>query len=238
MPFGIEPATGPAEPCPYLPDRVAVLRGFRCDALSGAAYQQLMDAGFRRSGRLFYQPVCPGCRACRPLRVAVASFRPGKSLRRVLGRNPDLRATWGPPELTPEKAALYARYLATRHDGAMTGEPDELEDFLYRSPTRTIEACYRDAAGRLLAVGICDLTPVALSSVYFFFDPSEPRRGLGTLGVITEIAAARRLGLAFYYPGFWVARSPRMAYKARFRPSEVLGTDGVWRPLGDEDPGG
>ena len=68
------------------------------------------------------------------------------------------------------------------------------EAFLYDSPTGTIEFEYRLPAGRLIAVGICDLTPRSLSSVYFFFDPDESRRrGLGTYGALHEIAFAREV---------------------------------------------
>lgn len=204
--------------------------------MPASAYQLLMDAGFRRSGRIFYQPVCPGCRECRAVRVPVARFCPGKSLRRVERRNLDLDFRIGEPELTQEKARLYARYLAARHDGTMSGSPEELGEFLYRSPTESVEFCYRDPSGRLLAVGLCDVTPLALSSVYFYFAPEEARRSLGTFGSLAEILTARSWGLAFYYPGFWVADSPKMAYKSRLRPFEVLGTDGQWREGDGADP--
>ena len=41
---------------------------------------------------------------------------------------------------------------------------------------------------------------------------------------------ARAQGLPHVYLGYWVADSPKMAYKARFRPSEVLSM-GAWREL-------
>jgi arginine-tRNA-protein transferase len=34
--------------------------------------------------------------------------------------------------------------------------------------------------------------------------------------------------------GYWVPESRKMAYKARFRPSEIL-TGGTWRMLTDAD---
>ena len=76
---------------------------------------------------------------------------------------------------------------------------------------------------------ICDVCPESLSSVYFYFDPAEARRGLGTFGAVYEIEFARARGIGHYYLGYWVAGCQAMDYKANFRPCEILHPDGVWR---------
>ncbi len=63
-------------PCSYLPDRVTTLRAFASGRLDPGGYHDFMDAGFRRSGRMVYQPVCDGCRRCVPIRVPVERFSP------------------------------------------------------------------------------------------------------------------------------------------------------------------
>ena len=236
VPLDLPVTTTTPYPCPYLEGRTSVSRGFRCSELPGAAYQELLDAGFRRSGQVFYQPACPGCRACAALRVPVATFRASRSQRRVWKRNRDLTVSFGRPHLTEERRALYARYMAARHDREEVGTWEDLDDFLYRSPTDTVEMLYRDAGGRLLGVGVCDVTPRCLSSVYFYFDPADSPRGLGTFSSLVEIRAAESMGLPYYYLGFWVNGCRKMEYKARFRPHEVLGTDGRWRPSPGSGP--
>ena len=72
-------------PCPYLPDRqerrlVALVEG----EAGNERLDLLTEAGFRRSQGYLYKPVCPGCRACVPVRIVVDAFRPGRSFRRVL----------------------------------------------------------------------------------------------------------------------------------------------------------
>ena len=216
-------------PCPYLPDREAADRAFLADALPPGLYHALMNRGFRRSGNVVYQPVCRACRSCVPIRVRAADFAPSRSHRRCLQRNADVTITESPLEPDEENFDLYCRYQRGRH-GA-TGHLDwhSFVDFLYDSPVDTRAFNYRDAAGRLLAVGICDVWDASLSSVYFFYDPAEPRRGLGTFGALREIEECRRRGIPHYYLGFWVSGCAAMAYKANFRPFETLGGDGVWR---------
>ena len=222
----------PAHPCPYLPGRTAEDRAVWASSMPARLYEQFMNAGFRRSGRLVYQPTCKGCRQCLSIRVPVESFRPDKSQRRSGRRNQDLLVTHGPPTLSDEKCALYAKYVSQWHGKAEPDAEAALEAFLYDSPlVETIEFEYRDPDSRLLAVGICDLCPSSLSSVYFYFDPDHRQRGLGTFGALCEIDLARARGLGYYYLGYWVHGCAAMDYKRRFRPNEILQTDGTWRPL-------
>jgi arginyl-tRNA--protein-N-Asp/Glu arginylyltransferase len=231
-PVKIPLANLPAHACPYLPNRIAEDRAIWASEIPAELYERFMDAGFRRSGRLIYQPACRGCRECKSIRVPVAKFRPDKSQRRCAKRNADLHVLHGPPKLTSEKCALYEKYLALRHLNTEVVGADALESFLYDSPLKeTLEFEYRDVSGKLLAAAICDLCPTALSSVYCFYDPEHGRRGLGTYAALHEIQFAAERGVPHYYMGYWVKECAAMNYKANFGPSQVLGSDGVWREL-------
>ena len=65
--------------------------------------------------------------------------------------------------------------------------------------------------------------------MYFYFDPDERRRSLGTFSALYEMIWARQLHLPYWYAGFWVPGCEKMAYKTRFRPCEIMDTDGQWR---------
>jgi len=82
--------------------------------------------------------------------------------------------------------------------------------------------------GKLVGVSWLDYLPNSLSSVYFAFEPEEAKRSLGTFSVLKEIEIARMSGREFYYLGFYVPGSPKMSYKGRFKPHELL-LDGQWR---------
>jgi arginine-tRNA-protein transferase len=221
--------TFPEHACSYLPDRTARDRAFWADRLDLELYHDFMDCGFRRSGKVIYQPACRGCRECRPIRISVKRFLPTKSQRRCLRRNADLAVSVATAVASDEKFDLYVRYMRDWHGRQDVESRSDFESFLYDSPVMTVDMSYRDPSGRLLAVGICDVCTRSLSSVYFFFDPSEAQRGLGTFGALREMDFAQSRGVPYYYLGYFVAGCASMSYKAALGPNEMLDTDGVWR---------
>jgi arginine-tRNA-protein transferase len=220
----------PPHPCPYLTNRESTSRAFHATKLDPLVYHRFMNASFRRSGYVIYQPTCAGCRECIPIRVPVKQFEPSKSQRRCRKRNEDLSVSIAPPEPSPEKFELYKKYQSQWHEKPEPETYIDMVNFLYRSPVDTIEFTYRNPASKLLAVGICDVCTQSLSSVYYFFDPEESRRGLGTFGALREIEYAAQNHIDYFYLGFWVKECVKMAYKAEYKPHELLHPDGQWRP--------
>ena len=102
-------------PCPYLPGRSFHAFTPQLPAIDGPLYRHLMDLRFRRLGALLYQPRCPGCCECRPIRVEAATFVPRQDQRRCARRNADLRLAWVPRGQDGEREALYRRYQAAVH---------------------------------------------------------------------------------------------------------------------------
>ena len=223
------PLDGPF-PCPYLPQRSARHLTVVPAPVFPGVYHALMDLNFRRLGPVFYRTRCEGCEECRMLRVPVAEFSPSRAQRRCRVRNADLEAVLVPSSPSEEKVALYRRYLAARHDGQMDGSELELRTLTGGSAVDTREIEYR-VDGRLVAVGVADLEPQAMSAVYCYFDPDQSRRSLGVFNVLLMIEECRRRGLPWLYLGYWIAGSPKMSYKAGFRPCEALGADGTWSRL-------
>lgn len=223
-------------PCGYFAERTAqnIVIDPSAPQLPGI-YDLAVQRGYRRAGGHVYHPQCSGCRACIACRVPVARFRPDRGQRRCLARNWDLTTAVASPAYTDEYFALYHRYLCARHpDGGMDdARPDDFARFLYTawSPTRFIELRHR---GRLVALAVTDFCAAGLSAVYTFFDPDENARGLGTLAILRQIQLAREQGLSHLYLGFWIEGHPKMDYKARYRPLEIL-RDGAWVTLDQSD---
>ena len=195
-----------------------------------ALYPQALAHGFRRAGPHLYRPNCPRCTACVACRIPLDAFRPDRSQRRCLSRNAALHWHDAEPGFNPERWALYQRYQRLRHPGGGMdeGTVEDFRDFLAAtwSPTRFLEL--RDGT-RLLAVAVTDVGSAALSAVYTWFDPAEAARGLGTLAILQQIGYGRAHGLQHLYLGYWIAGHPKMDYKCRFRPLEVMGQHGWQR---------
>lgn len=226
--------TTPGHPCSYLPGQRCQLQYEVVGQMTPAEYLVRMKQGWRRFGFSLFTPACPECRACRSLRVDVARFRPDRSQRRVRKLNGGhVLLSVGPPAVSDDKLALYDRFHAhqTQAVGWPAKDPEEPADYVasfVEHPFPTQEWCYR-LGGELVGVGYVDVLPGGLSAIYFFYDPALRDRSLGVWNVLSVIDAAAEAGLPYVYLGFYVEGCRSLEYKARYRPNEVLGTDGQWR---------
>lgn len=221
----------PPSPCAYLSDQITQMRFATFEDLSAPTYMHLMAHGWRRFGSTVFRPECPFCSRCLSLRVPVGTFRPSESQRRAWRRNRDeLEIRVGTPSLAPDVVDLFDRFHRYKQE-AIDWPPrgaDDLEHMI-RNPFPTEEWSYR-RGDRLLAVGYVDALPEGLSAIYFFYDPDERQRSLGTFNVLSIIEATRQRGLPHAYLGYYVEGCRSLEYKARFRPNEVL-RRGDWSPF-------
>ena len=224
-------------PCPYLPGRqerklFTHLTGRRAVAL----HALLSDNGFRRSQNLIYRPACEGCASCQSVRIIAHEFSPSARFRRILKRYDDIAVEVRPAHATAEQYELFKRYLDARHTGGgMTAMSYvDYEYMVEDTPVQTVLVEYRLASHPdrpLIAVALTDVLPDGLSMVYSFFAPELARRSLGTLLILDHIRQVRMTGLPYVYLGYWVPESPKMAYKALYRPLDVQRGPLGWQRL-------
>jgi arginine-tRNA-protein transferase len=224
-------------PCPYVPGRterkvVTEITGPDAESL----HDRLSRAGFRRSHNIAYAPVCPSCQACVPIRIPVARFAPDRTLRRLIRLNAALDGFEVPARATSEQFQLFQRYQLARHgDGDMaTMSFYDYRAMVEDTPIETFIVEFRGQDDRLLGACLSDRLGDGVSAVYSFYAPDQERRSLGTYAILWLIERAKSLGLGYVYLGYWVSESRKMAYKSRFRPSEIL-LGGSWRTLTEAD---
>jgi leucyl-tRNA---protein transferase len=236
-------------PCSYLPDQTQRMEYEYVAALTPTEYLQRMHEGWRRFGTMLFHPVCEACQACQAIRVCASDFRPDRSQKRVRKVNEgEVRLRIGEPAVTKGKLALYDRYHAFQSEakgwpehpacdvsgyvGSFVHHPFAVEEWCYYVGTKLVGVGYVDHlpgadAGRIPL----NHEPAAggLSAIYFYYDPEERGRSLGTWNVLCLIDEARRRGLPYVYLGYYVAGCQSMAYKMRFQPNQLRQPDGTWR---------
>ena len=203
-------------PCPYLPGQFERKVFANLPFSDGADVNDaLTQAGFRRSQNIAYRPACETCDACVSVRLPVADF--------------DLSRDLVEAEATMEQFDLLRRYLTARHPGGGMTDMGWLDyvSMVEDTAVRTHLIEYRlpsedDGPGRLVGVCLTDLLHDGLSMVYSFFDPDMERRSLGRFAILDHLHQAETVGLPYVYLGYWVQGSPKMDYKAEFRPLEAL----------------
>ncbi|KAL6853252.1 arginine-tRNA-protein transferase [Trichoderma novae-zelandiae] len=148
---------------------------------------------------------------------------------------------------TEEKYLVYENYQRVVHGD----EPHEItrqsfERFLCNSPLQrrimvgpdgrkrrlgSYHQCYR-LDGVLVAVGVLDLLPQCVSSVYFLYHESVHTFAPGKLSVLYEISLAVEESYKWWYPGYYIHSCPKMKYKIDYSPQYILDPDTLnWRPL-------
>lgn len=220
--------------------------GFITQRIQAEEYEQLMLRGWRRSGTYFYKPL--NHMTCCPMysiRLRAASFQPSKSqkkvLKQIVSRTAFTVETTGivvetePSSFSEEKFLLYRRYqVAVHNDNENEVTSAAFTNFLVNSPLYSTNKhpilnlaygsyhqLYR-LNGQLIAVGVVDLLPSGVSSVYCFYDPDYRRLVLGKYSALKEINFCRVYEFEFYYMGYYIHSCEKMRYKGDYRPSELL----------------
>lgn len=217
-------------PCSYLANEQAVSQvATPPHLITTEVYAELVRRGFRRSGVFTYRPNCANCRACIPVRLPVARFKPNRSQRRTAKQHAGLHARELPLFNFEEHYELYQRYQSVRHAGGGMDQDnhEQYAHFLLQSrvDSRLVEFTEN---GVLRMVSIIDVLDDGLSSVYTFYDPDIAGAAFGTYNILWQIAQCQASGMPYLYLGYWIRNSRKMAYKANFRPIEGL-IDGHWR---------
>ncbi|XP_055858828.1 arginyl-tRNA--protein transferase 1 isoform X3 [Episyrphus balteatus] len=142
------------------------------------------------------------------------------------------------PATLKDSYGLYERYQRTIHNDPPEGLMEYL-GFLQRSPLQHTKLPGGPSCGygsfhqqywlddKLIAVGVIDILPLCVSSVYFFYDPDYSFLSLGTYGSLREIEFVQQLvetvpSLKYYYMGYYIHSCPKMRYKGKLVPSYLL----------------
>lgn len=218
--------------CPYFADRQRRVLSLATRLTSPEDFDALLAHGYFWD--LTYQiPSCQDCRACAPLRIPAATFRPSRSQRRNWRRNQDIRVVINPPSHSTE--AVELRYqLYYRHRRLRFPQEPVLNKKGFRMFHRSLSGMTLEfryfLADQPIATTLVDAGARCAASRCCYYDASL-ERGLGTFTMLYEIEWCRHTGRDYLYLGEYPAGCQRMVYKTTFRPYETLvpGVGWLWQ---------
>uniref|UniRef100_A0A8C4YNJ1 Arginyl-tRNA--protein transferase 1 n=1 Tax=Gopherus evgoodei TaxID=1825980 RepID=A0A8C4YNJ1_9SAUR len=161
-----------------------------------------------------------------------------------------------PHTLEGSPSQVEPQILLSQNSKSKANQPKSIEDFIFASlpddATHQLEAENPPSGpdcgygsfhqqywleGKIIAVGVIDVLPYCVSSVYLYYDPDYTFLSLGVYSALREIAFTRQLHekaseLCYYYMGFYIHSCPKMRYKGQYRPSDLLCPETyVWVPI-------
>ena len=129
---------------------------------------------------------------------------------------------------TKRKYELFTKYQNHIHDDFKTSERS-FKRFLCDYPFMQngkvkddevlqygpLHQCYY-LDSKLIAIGFLDVLPSGISSIYFIYDPDYKELGLGKISGLKEMELSQKLGLQYYYLGYFIEDCSKMSYKKKF----------------------
>ncbi|KAJ7129806.1 arginine-tRNA-protein transferase [Mycena epipterygia] len=160
-----------------------------------------------------------------------------------------------PSSYSSEKYDLYCKYQRDIHKD-LKNTPSGFKRFLVDSPLRAAPIPYPSSPpahlptnygsyhqlykcdNKLFALGVIDILPNCVSSVYFIYDPEWEEFSLGKLSALREISLACEIQeagaaeMTSLYMGFYIHSCPKMRYKGEYSPSYLADPENyAWFPL-------
>ncbi|KAI0796566.1 arginine-tRNA-protein transferase [Abortiporus biennis] len=163
--------------------------------------------------------------------------------------------TLEPSSFTDEKFNLFKSYQFHIHH-EQEKKPSSFSRFLVKSPLHhepipysrqppehlpkeygSYHQMYR-LDGQLIAMGVIDILPGCVSSVYFIYEQEWDKLSLGKISALRETSLAREIhdagveSVKYLYMGFYIHSCPKMRYKGDYGPSYLTDPeDYSWHPL-------
>ncbi len=219
--------------CPYGLPHVATFHQATFAPLNDRAMELFLSGGFRRNGNCLYSMKCKTCNGCLPVRLHADTFKANRNQRRSVKRNRDVETELMPLHPRLEDLELCGKFLADRYPQENNNAEGYYREFFLNNIVSSAQIQFR-VDGRLVGNSIIDIGYNWLNAVYFYFDPDEGRRSLGTFNIMTLIELCREWKIQYLYLGYLIDEVAAMSYKRNFRPHYVYHAGYWYESLKDE----
>ena len=213
--------------CPYGLPNISTFHQATFAPLSERAMELFLAAGYRRNGNSLYDMRCRDCVACIPIRIHPEEFIPNRNQKRVIEKNRDVDISLLPLFGGEENIELCEKFLQARYPKENNSAVGYYRDFFLNNIVESVQLQFR-IDGRLVGTSILDIGANWLNGVYFFFDPDESKRSLGTLNILYAIQLCQKWGIGYFYLGYLIKNVAAMSYKGNFNPHHLF-KGGKWQ---------
>jgi len=212
--------------CPYGLPYQATFHQASFAPLGERVMELFLAAGYRRNGNCLYHMRCKECSACIPLRLHTTDFIPSRSQKRIVKKNTDLTITLLPLRASKDALELCEKFLIARYPKENNNAVGYYRDFFLNSIVNSAQLQFR-IGDRLVGVSIIDIGSNWVNAVYFYFDPDESKRSLGTLNICNLVNICQEWGVDHLYLGYLIHNVSAMNYKKNFSPYYLF-LDNKW----------
>lgn len=216
--------------CPYGLPYIATFHQATFSPLSERVMELFLAAGYRRNGDCLYTMHCKECKGCIPIRLKPRLFRPNRNQKRSVKVNCDVDIEFKPLRLDEENLDLCDRFLQERYPRENNSARGYFRDFFLTNIVSSAQLQFR-VDGRLIGTSIVDIGDNWLNAVYFYFDPAESKRSLGTFNIMKLVDVCLDWGVEFLYLGYLIENVSAMSYKSNFNPHFIY-VDEQWQKRG------
>ena len=193
-------------------------------------FSYFLEKGYMRYANYFRLKICKDCNLCMPMRIDTSLFKLTKSQKRILKKNKDIRVEIiDSTFINEEKFNLFKKYHEVRHKNNKKDNYETIMSSRHFGFINSIELNFY-LEEKLIGVSIIDMSKDSFSSNFFYYDPDYMKRSLGIFSIILEIEYAKKLGIKYYYIGWYTPTINNMKYKSQFKPCEVY-VNNNWQPL-------
>lgn len=212
--------------CSYFDNEISDIRYRYIKNCSVEDYQNMLEHGWRRFGRMHFVPECQNCTKCISIRIDVNAYKFSKSEKRVLSKNKETKVFIQPPSMSVEHLKLYDKYHKFMNGKkGWTYSPIEpieyARSYVEGKASYTKEFLYmRDE--KLIGVALTDVLPNSISSIYCFYDHDYESLSIGKFSILAQIKIAKQLKIPYIYLGYWIKNHFSMGYKESYQPFEIL----------------
>ncbi len=212
--------------CSYFDEEVSDIRYRYLHSCTKDDYQNMLEHGWRRFGKMHFVPECKYCQKCISMRIDVKNYKFSHSEKRVFKKNLDTKLYIQAPSLTLDHLRLYDKYhfhMSKKKNWPYSSiEPAEYDRSYVQGKADYTKEFLFVKDEKLIGVALVDILSKSISAIYCFYDHDYEDLSIGKFSILVQIKIAKELNIPYIYLGYWIKEHFSMGYKEAYKPFEIL----------------